>query len=513
MPTVTINGPSLGTQLQAILLADDIQPGSDPSYQLCKLLFLFHPLGSKIVEKPIELAQSQERNIAVGDAPDQVLAEFKRIWNEIKADDNIFNTAALGRTYGIASIAMLIDGQANETALDLETLYKANISFNCYDPLNTAGSLVLNQNPLAMDFQHAMEISVSGSTFHKSRTCVFMNERPIYISYTSSAFGFVGRSVYQRALFPLKSFIQTMVADDMVARKVGVLIAMMKQAGSVVDAAMQWAFGLKRNVVKEAETNNVISISVDESIESLNLQNLDGPLKIVRQNILENIASAVPMPAKLMTEEAFAASFSEGSEDAKQIARFVDRVRLQLTPLYAYFDRIVMHRAWNPEFYKTIQKLYPEEYGAMKFEQAFYEWKNAFSAVWPSLLKEPDSELSKIEKVKLEGITALVELLMPFCKEDNKKTLIMWAADNFNTYKQLFENPLELNYEEGFETPQPEGFGAGEDGNAGDGESENDKPPPKKDDNDNDKRADAAVLEFGTKLDKLLEVARKKIAA
>jgi len=490
MAYATITGSAIGTKLTSLLLADDIMPGVDASYELCKLIYLYHPLGAKISDKPLELAQSQDRNIAIADAPDEVLEAFLKEWNDIKANDHIFNVASTSRIYGIASIAMLIEGEDTNTPIDLKNLWRLTISFNCYDPLNTAGSLVLNQNVLAMDFQHVTDIRVSGATFHRSRTCVIMNERPIYIAYTPSAFGFVGRSVYQRALYPLKSFIQTMRADDMVARKAGVIVAMIKQAGTMIDNAMKWAFGQKRSVVKEAETDNVISIGDSEKIESLNLQNLEGPLKVARTDILENIASAVPMPAKLMTEEALANSFSEGSEDAKQIARYIDRVRLQLRPLYAYFDRIVMHRAWNPEFFARMQKKYPKDFAGKTFEQAKYEWINNFIAVWPSLLKEPDSEISKVEKVKLEGLISAVELLLPHMKEENKKILIMWLADNFNTYKQLFENPLTLDFEEGFNetAPQQQTPNLEQGGAAGDGEFEG--------------RSDAALIKwFQSKLD------------
>ncbi len=33
-----------------------------------------------------------------------------------------------------------------------------------------------------------------------------------------------------------------------------------------------------------------------------------------------------------------------------------------------YFDNIVMHLAWTPEFYKTVQATYPAEYGGIEFE-------------------------------------------------------------------------------------------------------------------------------------------------
>src|SRR6185503_5172640 len=135
------------------------------------------------------------------------------------------------------------------------------------------GSLVLNQDPNSPDFQKHAAIAVAGQPYHRSRSVTLMNEKPIYISYTTSGFGFVGRSVYQRALFPLKSFIQTMITDDMVTRKAGLLVAKMKQPGSIADNLMAKALGIKRNLLKEASMNNVINIGPDDAIETLDMQN------------------------------------------------------------------------------------------------------------------------------------------------------------------------------------------------------------------------------------------------
>lgn len=447
MAITSITGPgaSLGTSLQALLLGDDIQPGSSPSYELCKTIYLYHPLGAKIAEKPIEIAQSQKRKISVPNSPEQRVVEaFEEEWDRINADAHIFNTTSLSRVYGIASVALMQEGVDTNKPVDFWKLAGASISFNVYDPLNTAGSLVLNENPLAIDFQHTTEIRVSNSVFHRSRTKVIMNERPIYISYTPAAFGFVGRSVYQRALYPLKSFINTMIADDMVARKAGIIVTKLKQPGSIIDNAMKFLAGVKRNVVKEAENYNVISVGDQDTVESINLQNLEGPLREARQHILENIASAVPMPAKMLTDETFAEGFGEGTEDAKDMARYVDRVRLQMLPLYAYFDRIVRHRAWNEEFYATIQKDF-SDYRDVDYKTAFYRWTNSFVADWPSLLKEPDSELVKVDDVKLRATIAMVQVLGPLLDPTNRATLVEWAAENFNDLKLLFTEPLILN--------------------------------------------------------------------
>ena len=490
MSTVTITGSALGTPLQSLLMTDSIQPGASPSYEICKTIYLYHPLGAKIVEKPVRAAQSQERKISVPDGPEDLVKEkFLDEQDKLGTKKAIFATRVLARVYGIASLALKSEGEDPEDAVDWKELWNKKVTFSTFDPLNTAGSLVLNQDALAFDFQHAQEIRVQGATFHRSRARVVMNEFPIYISYTPSAFGFVGRSAYQRALFPLKSFIQTMITDDLVSVKAGAIVAKMKSPGSVITEAMSAMFGLKRNVLVEAKVGNVISIDTDESVETLNFQNLDGPLKTTRHNIIENTASAVPMPAKMLTEESFAEGFGEGSEDAKELARFVDAERLEMKPLYDFCDQVIMHRAWNPEWFKeVIQKRFPEEYGKLTYEAAFYRWKNSFKAEWPSLLTEPESEQVRVADVKFRALIAVLQALAPMLKGEELATTVQWVADNMNEMKLLFGSPLVLDYDAiaGYaEEKEEAALGQDVDGD-GDGEAEGPpvagakpKPPPK----------------------------------
>jgi hypothetical protein len=445
MSTINLAGSTLTTALQELLMADDIQPGAAPSYQICKTIYAYHPLGAKLAENPIRLAQSQKREIAIPNSPEERVREaFNKEWEAIGADKHIFNVMSVSRIYGVSSIALLVAGLPTNVPVDFSKLHDAKISFNVFDPLNTAGSLVLNQDPNSMDFQKRTEISVAGTVYHRSRTVVILNEEPLYIEYTTSAFGYVGRSVYQRALFPLKSFVNTMVTDDMVTRKAGVLIAQLKQPGSILDNVMSTIAGFKRQILKEAQTNNVISIGETEKIETLNMQNLEAPYALARKNILENVASSAKMPARMVNDETFAEGFGEGTEDAKAVASYVDGVREEMVPLYNFFDEIVMYRAWNPEFYKTIQADFPE-YKDKDHTVAFYEWKNSFASEWPSLLTEPDSEKIKVDDTKLKAVVELLEVLLPEMDPENKAILISWAADNFNELKLMFQSPLLLD--------------------------------------------------------------------
>ena len=465
MATLSITGSSLGNSLQTLLMADDLQPGDMIGYQLCKTIYSFHPLGRKMVDTPIAMAQSQARQISIANAPEsRVRDAFAAEWKRCNADRYIAQAGSIARIYGVGSIVVGADSFPPDKEIPPEKMGDLKLYFNVLDPLNTAGSLVLNQDPNASDFLKSTTISVAGIPYHRSRSVVLMNEAPIYIEYTGSAFGFVGRSVYQRALFPLKSFVNTMVTDDMVARKAGLIIAKMKQAGSIADALMKAMAGAKRQLLKEAATNNVMSIDVAESVESLNLQNIDGAGSFARNNILKNIATAADMPAKLLDNETMVAGFGEGTEDAKNIARYIDGIRVWLEPLYAFFDDIVMRRAWNEDFYATVQKDFPE-YADVAYNEAFYQWRNGFAATWPSLLKDPEAD-TKAEDVRQKAIISMMQVLMPQMDPDNRTRLIEWAVESSGENKTLFPHPLVLDYEAlaEFEPPQPGGGIPGEEG-------------------------------------------------
>lgn len=467
MADVTLGGSTLGSSLSQILQAEDLEPGSTPSYEACKILFAYHPLGKKMAEAPTVLAQSQKREIVVEEAPhEDVVKEFEKTWSALGCDKIIFNLVRQSRIYGVASVGLLVDGEDAAEPIDWKTVGSKSVTFNVFDPLNTAGSLVLNQDPNAPDFQKHLGIRVQGQHYHRTREITILNEEPIYILYTSSAFGFVGRSVYQRAFFPMKTFVQTMRTDDLVSVKVSAIVAKLKQVGSIVNQAMKTAFGLKRNVVKEAQIGGVISIGTEESIESLNLQNLDGPHALSRGNCLKNIATAADMPAVLLENETLTEGFGEGTEDAKNIAKFVDRHREEIEPAYKFFDEIVMYRAWTPEFYATIRERFPDQYGDVSYDVAFSRWRNSFKAKWPSLLTEPDSEKAKTEKVKLEGVTSIFTILSPTLDPENKAKLVQWAVEQVNDMDLLFSTDLDFDVQDllDYVPPAPPGMGEGGEG-------------------------------------------------
>ena len=120
---IGIVGSSMGTALQEVLLCDDIQPGSQPSYEACKAIFEYHTLGSKMVEKPVKIAMSQKREIAVPIAPGDIAVKaFEVEWKKMRANDAIFRTRILSKIYDISSLTIMIDDKKNNEPINFENI-------------------------------------------------------------------------------------------------------------------------------------------------------------------------------------------------------------------------------------------------------------------------------------------------------------------------------------------------------------------------------------------------------
>lgn len=447
MADIKLGLSATGSFYNAFLGADDIQPGASPSYELCKQIYSYHPMGAKMVERPLEIAMAKPRTITVHGSPeDMVVDAFNEEWERLGCDGIIFNVMRISRIYGVSALVYGAKGKDTNTPIDPKELPDLDLYFNVLDPLNTAGSLVLNQDPNAPDFQKPTIVTAAGQGYHPSRSVVKLNEEPIYIEYSTSAFGFVGRSVYQRALFPLKSFIQSMIADDQVLNKSGLIVARIRGKSSIADALSIKAQQGKSDLLKSAKSTNVISVGAEDHVETLNMSAVAEAITVARKNVVENIAMSGGMPAKILNEESFAEGFGEGTEDAKIILQYANLVRDDMQPLYNFMDEIVMRRAWSPAFFEVVKANFPE-YKNKKFNTVFNKWREAFCATWPNLAEEPESKVVETEDVKLKAIISLLQVMNPMVNQENRATLIKWAQDNFNELEAMFPQELDLNIE------------------------------------------------------------------
>lgn len=472
MSTIEVSGSSVPSALMEILNAQDIVPGAALSYQLCKTLWASHPLCGKIIEKPVALALGQKRKINVPCSVEERLVKaFNKEWKLLQCTRLIRDLAHISRVYGVGAIVFGSPLIPTNQPIPFADLYKTpDLYFNVLDPLNTSGAMVTNQNPNAPDFQkQVVQITAAGQPYHQSRSITLFNGTAIYLDYQSSAFSFSGRSVFLRALFPLKSFIQTMIVNDMVSLKAGLLIAKLKQAGAVINRLMAKATAWKRDMLNEGRTNQTLTIDTDESIESIDLNNTDKAMTVARDNIISDCAAASDVPAILLKDESFAKGLASGDQDMLAVVQYIDGIREELEPAHEFFDRIVMHRAWNPEFYQALQVVSPSL--TKTYAEWFSEVCDAFEAEWPSLIQEPKSETVKRNADKLKAMTEVLKVLLADLDPPNKARLVDWFVQAINDMPEMFSGGME--FDPGslaeYTPPQPAAPGApgGDEGEGG----------------------------------------------
>lgn len=439
---------ALGSALTKILESEEIQPGQDVSYETCKLLWQFHPLGGKLVEKPISMAMCKPRHYSVETDPDErVVRRFQEVWERMEMNEKIKNFFFICRCYGAAAIGVGTTTTSCKEPLPTFGLSEEEVYINVWDPLNAAGSMVTDQNPNSPYFQKANRtLKIASKNWHHSRTLKIFNGTPIYLEYQNSAFGFTGRSVFQRVLYSMKSYVGTMVANDLVSQKAGVLVAKVQQNGSVMNGIMAVAAGKKREFVKEARNNGVLNISTGEDIESLNLQNIDKALNTSRDNIISDIASGSDVPAILIKEEAFSKGWSEGSEDSKAISQYIDGVRQLIEPVMDYFEKLVQYIAWSEDFYTSLKNDYPDIINE-NYTTTFYRWRREFTAKWQELVEEsPDTRREADSKV-IQQAVAVYAALSPTLDPENRASLADWVAGVANGTQTYGDLPLIIDVE------------------------------------------------------------------
>lgn len=436
---------------QRLMENDSIVPGEPAGYELCKLLWEYHPLGGKLVEKPITMALFKPRNNTVdGDEDKRLVTAFEETWTRLDITSKISNLFFVTRCYGAAVLAIgnRKEGSKTDAALELWGLDEDDIFINIFDPLNAAGSMGTTQDPNTAEFQQPNRlISVAGKTWHPSRTLRLFNGAPIYLSFQSSSFGYTGRSVFQRVVYPMKSFLQTMVTDNMVSNKAGVLVAKIKQQGPVASAITAFALKIKRGMIKVSATENVLSIGDGDSIESLDLQNIDKAMTVTRDDIISNVATGSDIPAVLIKDEAFAIGFSDGTEDSKAVAQYIDGVRQKIDPAILFFERIVQHIAWNEAFFVAMQADYPEMYAGKSYKEVFYQWQHAFTSEWPPLMESPPEVVQKSEGEVVKQVVELFNALSSKLDPANNATLVECVAEAINRLSTFKDSPLVLDYD------------------------------------------------------------------
>jgi hypothetical protein len=204
---------------------------------------------------------------------------------------------------------------------------------------------------------------------------------------------------------------------------------------------MAVATGKKRENVKISENEGVLSIGKNDSIESLNLQNIDKALNAARDNIISDIAAGSDVPAILIKDEAFSNGFGEGKEDSKAISQYVDGVRQVIEPVMDYFERMVRYIAWNEDFYNSLKNDFPDII-TEDYQTTFRMWEREFDAQWQELVEESPDKRRKSDSEVVQQAAGLFAILAPQLDPINRAMAADWLSNVTNATETYGDSPM-----------------------------------------------------------------------
>lgn len=388
------------------------------NWQLCQLIWRFHPLGSTLIDMPITKALARGREITIQAAPDAVLKRFIEVSERVNEDQLVSDTMATSKAYGKAAIIVGQRDQPLDKTLDITTLNEMTF-FNVIDPLSISGNSQ-NQDPNRQGFlqprgeaQSLRMITVAGVQYNSSRFSEFFNpfEKLLYLNFNQSALSYAPPSVFERPFVSLQDLLENDNAVRTINQKIAAIIHKKEFAEqSFLEKANRSVLGKIVSDIKNLFSGGVAVINTSEEISGIDLAHNAELLRTNRDIILASIAQASSdgIPVSMLKNALETKGFGSGEPEKTNEDENILKHQKHLASIYHFFDPFIQRMAWNDkDWYRSIQKQYPE-YQNIPQNRAIQMWKSSFTWEWNPISEPTEKEKTDDAKAKSDIMGALL---------------------------------------------------------------------------------------------------------
>ena len=380
------------------------------SYQECKDIYTYWPLGKRIATALPNFAMSAERNVHFGELPPIVNEVFKEACVSYKVDNIVKQTAVYARVFGMAALYVSHTKADAVKPLKNSDYQNGEVGFNVLDPLIVNG-IQISQNPLEYSYQRLENIKVNGVEVDGSRVVAVFNDLPFYLRWVPSTYNWGSPSVYQNMYGLIKSWNRCVVALERMATKAGSIIIKSRD-GAVISGLIAEAARKTLNLIRNMQNDGAALVEKDADVEFFNLTGVDVVDSIVTQMNQLILMALADTPSAILLDKDLAQGFGEGSEDMKALLMAVDTFRHQiLKPLYDFIDGVVLRVAFNDSKLTEILNEHKKDLNGIKdtatlretiFKEYKFEWGNLY----------PETEATKLDNAtkQLQNLATLQQL-------------------------------------------------------------------------------------------------------
>lgn len=373
----------------------------------CVKLYRYWGLGRRVVNALPRYAMSKKREITIPKAPEEAAAEFKKVSLKLNQDSVVERCILYARIFGLSGIIVISnpDDPKDFVPLNKNLTYKdtqKGILFNVTEPLNMAGTF-FSQDPTSAKFMRPERFVVHNSPIADKRGTTIMNGVPLYLSFTSSTFGFSGTSVFQNMLSLVHTWVRAIISLRRMITKASSVVFKGGNSGGVFQSGiLAKAASNALSQIQEMEQTGATFIEKNADVSFFNLSGVaevDAILKAVEHEI---VLALEDTPENILLDKSLVNGMAEGSRDYNMSLLAIDEFREKMmTPLYNFTDQFVMDVAWTNDFIEGLN-LTDSTYAGMTPQMIREFWKKSFIYEYGNLIPEPASEKAEVEAKKLE---------------------------------------------------------------------------------------------------------------
>ena len=380
------------------------------TYQECKSIYRYFPLGKRLASALPNYAMSAERELIFKDMPPELAEEFKKAEKKLNINSLIRQTCIYSRIYGLSALYAVSDNITSSEPLTIRHVWNNGISFNVLDPLNIAGYYV-SQNANLVNYQKVENIRIQGGDVcARNRATIIFNDIPLFIQFNPSSFSFTPPSIYQNMTGLIKSWNRCLIALERLATKAASIVVKsnsLSHASGINYGAIQKNLQLIRNM----ENDGIAGLDEKGQIEFFQLTGVEEIDKICQQINTSLMMALSDTPSALLLDKNLSNGLNDGTEDMKAIVMSVDNFRrLALSPLYDFTDPYVMTYAFNEDFINKMKTMYKSDFSKYGTFELLTIFKQAFSFKWGNLYPEPEEQKTQNKLTKLELLQKAKEL-------------------------------------------------------------------------------------------------------
>lgn len=390
--------------------ADPILGVTEPlSYQQCKDIYTYWPLGRRVASSLPTFALSAGREFSFGDFPGDCASRFVDTLTFYGIDDLVKHCAIYARVFGLAGIYVVCDKVDETKPLTHEDIQESVIGFNLLDPLILNG-VDIDQNPLSLNYQKITAVKINGAVTNPKRVVTIFNDMTFYLRWVTSTFNWGSTSIYQNMVALIKSWNRCVLALERIATKAGALVVKSRD-GSVLNAVTLNAAKRTLNLIRNLQNDGAASVEKDTDIEFFSLTGVGEVDAIIEQMNSLILMALSDTPASLLLDKELARGFSDGREDMKSLLIAVDSFRRNsLSPLYAFLDKIMLSKAFNDSFLNTLKEKYPQDLNNTPNSVLREEIMASYKFTWGNLYPDTETETLENQGLKLDNLMKLKDL-------------------------------------------------------------------------------------------------------